>query len=131
MDKKFGITVKEFLTLSQDKQADWIKNNIPDYELNFYGDGYLGAFYPIEIDLKEFLDDRDAYGVASLISSQDPEVSNERIEEIDAGAELTEKEVQDLLNAIAEADVTAGSHTIALKFNYLTEAFMLTLLVIV
>ena len=105
MDKKFGITVKEFLTLSQDKQADWIKNNIPGYELNCYGDGYLGAFYPIEIDLKEFLDDRDAYGVASLISSQDPEVSNERIEEIDAGAELTEKEVKDLLNAIAEADV--------------------------
>ena len=105
MDKKFGITVKEFITLSQDKQADWIENNIPDYDMNCYGDGYLGAFYPIEIDLKEFLDDRDAYGVAGLISSQDPEVSDERIEQIDAGHELTEKELHNLLTAIAEADV--------------------------
>ena len=105
MNKKFGITVKEFIALSQDKQAEWIETKIPDYEMNCYGDGYLGAFYPIKIDLEEFLDDRDAYGVAGLISSQDPEVSDERIEQIDAGHELTEKELHNLLTAIAEADV--------------------------
>lgn len=105
MDKKFGITVKEFLTLSQDKQADWIGNNIPDYEMYCYGDGYLGAFYPLEIDLEEFLDDRDAYGVSGLISSQNPEISDERVRQIDDGAEITEKEKVNLLAAIAEADV--------------------------
>ena len=99
MDKKFGITVKEFLTLSQDKQADWIGNNIPDYEMYCYGDGYLGAFYPLEIDLEEFLDDRDAYGVSGLISSQNPEISDERVKQIDDGAEITEKEKENLLAA--------------------------------
>ena len=105
MNKKFGITVEEFLTFSEDKQLEWIGNNIPDYEMYCYGDGYLGAFYPLEIDLEEFLDDRDAYGVSGLISSQNPEISDERVKQIDDGAEITEKEKENLLAAIAEADV--------------------------
>ena len=54
MNKKFGISVEAFLTMSEDKQLEWIENNIPDYEMYCYGDGYLGAFYPLEIDLEEF-----------------------------------------------------------------------------
>ena len=44
--KKFGIKVQEFLSLSQEKQSEWIAANIPDYEALCYDDGYLGAFYP-------------------------------------------------------------------------------------
>ena len=70
-----------------------------------YGDGYLGAFYPLEIDLEEFNNDRDTYDVSGLISSQNPEISDERVKQIDDGAEITEKEKEYLLAAIAEEDV--------------------------
>ena len=103
--KKFGIKVQEFLNLSQEKQSEWIDINIPDYETLCYDDGYLGAFYPVDVvDIDEYLNDRDAYGVSGLISGQDPEIDESRIEEIDNGAELTKAETYQLYQAIAEDD---------------------------
>ena len=64
----------------------------------------MGAFYPIDIDIDEYLNDRDAYGVSGLISKQDPEIDESRIEEIDNGAELTKAETYQLYQAIAEDD---------------------------
>lgn len=106
MSKKiFGIKVKEFLNLAQEEQSEWVDINIPDYETLCYDDGYLGAFYPVDIvDIDEYLNDRDAYGVSGLISGQDPEIDESRIEEIDNGAELTKAETYQLYQAIAEDD---------------------------
>ena len=102
--KKFGIKVQEFLDLSQEKQSEWIESNIPEFEDYCYDKGYLGAFYPIDIDINEYLSDRDAYGVSGLISEQDPEIDHTRIEEIDNGAELTKAETYQLCKGIAEQD---------------------------
>ena len=55
-------------------------------------------------DINKYLNDRDAYGVSSLISEQDPELGSERIEEIDNGATLTKAETYQLCKGIAEQD---------------------------
>ena len=118
MSKKiFGTKVEEFLKLSQEKQSEWIETNIPDYETLCYDDGYLGAFYPVEIDFDEYLNNRDEYGVSGLISEQDPEIDESRIEEIDNGAELTKAETYQLYQAIAEADFDGwvGHHSFEIK----------------
>ena len=90
--EKHNIRVKEFLSLSNEAQFAWIEKNIPDYEIKLYGDGYLGAYYPRPIDWDEYLNNREDYGVSGLIASQAKEISHDRIEEIDEGALLTEKE---------------------------------------
>ena len=99
-----AIKVKDFLTLTQGEQARWIEANIPDYKSLCYDDRYLGAFYPCNIDLNEYLDNRDSYGVSGKIRSQNPNISEERIEQIDAGQDLTETELEHLKTAIAEDD---------------------------
>lgn len=103
-EKKFNLKVSDFLNLSQEDQAQWIETNIPDYETLCYDNGYLGAFYPCTIDLDEYLNDRDGYGVSSKIRSQNPDITEERIEQIDAGHDLTETELEHLKTAIAEDD---------------------------
>ena len=102
--KKFAQKIKNFLDLSQEKKAEWINNNIPDFEMYCHGDGYLGAFYPVDIDLSKYLSDRNEYGLSSLIVKQDPEIDNERIQEIDAGADLTKAETYFLCQSIAQND---------------------------
>ena len=93
MSKKvLDIKMKEFLNLSQEKQSEWIDTNIPDYEMKLYEDGYLEAWYPAELDWDEYLNNREDYGIADMLASQDPEINDERKEQIDAGAELTENE---------------------------------------
>ena len=106
MPKKiFGIKVKEFLNLSHQAQDSWIKKNIPGFEEHCYGKGYLGAFYPGDIELAEYLSNRNSHGVSSLISKQDPEIDKERIKKIDNGAELTKAETYLLCKGIAEQNL--------------------------
>ena len=102
--KKHNIRVREFISLSNEAQFAWIEKNIPDYESKLYGDGYLGSYYPRTLDWDEYLNNREDYGVSGLIASQAKEISYDRIEEIDEGALLTEKEKDHLLNAVAEND---------------------------
>ena len=105
MSKKiFGIKVQEFLNLSQEKQSEWVESNIPEFEEYCYDKGYLGAFYPVDIDIDEYLNNRETYGVSGLIAKQDPELRPDRIEEIDNGAELTKAETYQLCKGIAEQD---------------------------
>ena len=61
--------------------------------------------YPSEPDLNDFLNDPEDYGVSRLIASQNTEIREERLIEINAGAELTETERENLIAAIAEQDV--------------------------
>ena len=84
MNKKHGLKLQEFLEISQEKQFEWIEKNIPDYEIKLYGAGYLGAWYPAELDWDEYLNNREDYGISDMIASQDPEITNERKEKIDA-----------------------------------------------
>ena len=116
--KKFGIKVKEFLNLSQEKQSEWVDINIPDYGMKLLEDGYLGAWYPAELDWDEYLNNREDYGIADMIASQDPEITNERKEQIDAGAELTENEKLKLAMAVAENDVDMWltHHSLEIQF---------------
>ena len=102
--QKHDIRVREFLSLSNEAQLAWIEKNISDYDMKLYGDGYLGAYYPCSIDWDEYLENHEDYGVSGLISSQNENMSNDRIEEIDEGAPLTKKEKDHLANAIAEND---------------------------
>ena len=104
VNEKHNIKVKEFMALSQENQAQWIETNIPDYKTLYYDDGYLGAFYPCNIDLDEYLNNHDNYGVSGLIGSQDPDITEERLEQIHAGEDLTETELEHLKTAIVEAD---------------------------
>ena len=92
MNKKYGLKLQEFLNLSQEKQSEWVDINIPDYGIKLHEDGYLGAWYPAELDWDEYLNNREDYGIADVIAYQDPEITNERKAQIDAGAELTENE---------------------------------------
>jgi len=103
--KKYNFKINELLNLSYDEQFSWIETHIPDYDEKCYGDGYLGAFYPSGTDISDFLNDPEDYGVAGLIASQNSEISDVRLSEINAGAELTDTERENLLAAIAEEDV--------------------------
>ena len=104
-EKKYDFKINQLIELSKDAQFSWIETHVPDYDEKCYGDGYLGAFYPSEPDLSDFLDYPEDYGVSRLIVSQNSEISNERLSEIDAGAELTKTERENLIAAIAEEDV--------------------------
>ena len=97
--------INDLLNLSKVAQFSWIETHVPDYDEQCYGEGYLGAFYPSEPDLNDFLNDPEDYGVSRLISSQNAEISEARLSEINAGAKLTETERENLIAAIAEADV--------------------------
>ena len=77
-----------------------MRSNIPEFEEHCYDKGYLGAFYPVDIDIDEYLNDRETYGVSGLIAKQDPELRPDRIEEIDNGAELTKAETYQLCKGI-------------------------------
>ena len=105
LKKKYNFKTNKLLSLSEDEKFSWIETHIPDFDEQCYGEGYLGAFYPAEPDLSDFLDDPEDYGVSGLISSQNSEISTERLIEIDAGAELTKTERENLITAIAEEDV--------------------------
>lgn len=104
-NKKYSQNLKKFLKLSKEEQAEWIKNNIPSFEVHCYGEGYLGAFYPHQIDLNKYLKDRNAFGVSALIIKQDPYKEHKRIQEIDAGADLTKAETYYLCKSIAQNDL--------------------------
>jgi hypothetical protein len=95
----------EFLKLSVEDQAAWIEENIPEYETQLYGGGYLGCSYDLDEDkLDEYLENRDDYGVSGLIEDQLPDISAERINEIDEGAELANEELESLKLGISESD---------------------------
>ena len=117
--QKYSLKVKEFLALSKEKQSEWIETNIPEFEDYCYDKGYLGAFYPVDIDIDEYLNDRDAYGVSGLISGQDPEIDGSRIEEIDNGAELSKAETYQLYQAIAEDDFYGWLTHNSFEINFL------------
>ena len=93
---KYQISSVEFFSIGEKFQFKWIENNIPDYDDFLYGDGYLGASYEVKkIDLDEYLGDPENYGVSHLLSSQNSEYTEARLEEINKGAELSKSEVED------------------------------------
>jgi len=95
----------EFLKLSDEDQLAWIEANVPKYVEKLYGDNYLGCSYEIDEDtVDEYLEYREDYNVLGLIGKQLPNISDERIDEIDEGAELTDEELEVLRNGIAEND---------------------------
>ena len=97
----------EFLKLSVEDQQSWIEANVPTYVEKLYGDNYLGCSYEIDEDtVDEYLEYREDYNVLGLIGKQLPNISDERIDEIDEGAELTDEELEALRNGIAENDVS-------------------------
>ena len=105
LKKKYNFKTNELLSLSEDEKFSWIETHIPDFDEHCYGEGYLGAFYPSETDISDFLNDPEDYSVSGLIASQNSEISDVRLSEINAGAELTETERENLLAAIAKEDV--------------------------
>jgi len=101
-----SISQQEFLSLDLFDQEDWIAENIPNFEERLYGEGYLGCSYPIEkIDLKEYRDYAEDYGTADLIARQGTPMSDQRVDEIDAGEELTDEEIESLFATISEEDI--------------------------
>ena len=97
----------EFLKLSVEDQQSWIEANVPKYVEKLYGDNYLGCSYEIDEDtVDEYLEYREDYNVLGLIGKQLPNISDERIDKIDEGAELTDEEREALRNGIAENDVS-------------------------
>ena len=94
-----------FLKLTHDEQEAWIEANIPDYKVNLYGDNYLGCSYELDEDtLEDYIEYRDDYGLSGIVSSQLPNMTKERLEKIDDGANLTLEEVEALKVGIAEDD---------------------------
>ena len=70
----------EFLSKPNELQLQWIEENVPDWGVLLYGEGYLGCSYPTEnIDLNEYLSNRDDYGVSEMLLSQDSNIAEERI----------------------------------------------------
>ena len=94
-----------FLKFTHDEQEAWIEANIPDYKVNLYGDNYLGCSYELDEDtLEDYIEYRDDYGLSGIVSSQLPNMTTERLEKIDDGANLTLEEVEALKVGIAEDD---------------------------
>ena len=88
-DKSNLPTVEEFGSFSSEEQLKWIEQNIEDYEQLLFGDGYLGCSYPVEsIDLNEYLENRDEYGVSGFIAFNLTNISTVRQSEIDKGTKL-------------------------------------------
>ena len=95
----------EFLRLTLNNQTKWIERNIPEYEYNLYGENYLGCSYEIDEDiLEEYLDEREDYDTSGLIAKQMPEISEDRIDEIYEGADLSDEELESLKSGIADSD---------------------------
>ena len=110
----------EFLSKPNELQLQWIEENVPDWGVLLYGEGYLGCSYPIEnIDLDEYLANRYDYGVTEMLSSQDSEISQERLVEIDNGADLTTHEIEMFQRSIAEDDFGGwiGHHCFELELS--------------
>jgi len=110
----------EFLLKPNELQLQWIEENVPDWGVLLYGEGYLGCSYPTEnINLNEYLSNRDDYGVTEMLLSQDSNIAEERIEEIDSGADLTTHEIEMLQRSIAEDDFDGwiGHHCFELELS--------------
>ena len=96
---------QEFLQLNSDQQFKWIEQNIEEYEVSLYNDGYLGCSYPTEqIDLEEYENYPLDYDVSGLIKNQLATITPNRIDEIDEGAKLSDHEREALAISIAEED---------------------------
>ena len=96
---------QEFLQLNSDQQLDWIDQNIEEYEVLLYNDGYLGCSYPTEqIDLEEYEKYPLDYDTSGMIKNQLASITASRIDEIDEGTKLTDHEREALAISIAEED---------------------------
>ena len=63
----------------------------------------MGCSYPVEsIDLNEYLENRDDYGVSGLIAFNLTNISTVRQSEIDKGTKLNAEEISALQRAMAE-----------------------------
>ena len=97
--------IQDFLKLNSDHQLAWIDQNIEEYEVLLYNDGYLGCSYPTEqIDLEEYENYPMDYDVSGMIKNQLASITASRMEEIDEGAKLNDHEREALACAIAEED---------------------------
>ena len=97
--------IQDFLKLNSDQQLAWIDQNIEEYEVLLYNDGYLGCSYPTEqIDLEEYENYPMDYDVSGMIKNQLASITASRMEEIDKGAKLNGHEREALACAIAEED---------------------------
>jgi len=95
----------KFLWLTLNNQAAWIDRNVPEYEYNLYGENYLGCSYKIDEDIhQEYFDEREDYDTSGLIARQMSEISEDRIDEIYQGAELSDEELESLKAGIADSD---------------------------
>ena len=95
----------EFLRLDLAEQEAWIKAEEPHYNESLYGEGFLGSSYQINpFTLDDHLQAPEDYGVGGMISSQLAQTSDERIDEIEEGAALSNNELEALSRAIAEQD---------------------------
>ena len=102
-DKSNLPTVEEFGSFSSEEQLKWMEQNIEDYEQRLFSDGYLGCSFPVgSIDLDEYLEYRDDYGVSGLIASNPTSISTVPQSEIDEVAKLTTEEISALQSKIAE-----------------------------
>ena len=111
---------QEFLNLNSDQQLDWIEHNIKEYEVLLYSDGYVGCSYPTEqIDLQEYENYPQDYDVSSMIKNQLASITQNRIDEIDEGAKLTDNERKALARAIAEEDMDGwfGHHGFEIELD--------------
>ncbi|MDC0096656.1 hypothetical protein OAI58_10300 [Amylibacter sp.] len=95
----------KFFRLTLNNQEAWIEKNVSEYDYNLYGDNYLGCSYEIDEDIfQEYLDDRENIDTSGLIARQMPDISDDRINEIYEGAELTDVELESLKSGIADSD---------------------------
>ena len=96
---------QEFLQLNSVQQLDWIDQNIEEYEVLLYNDGYLGCSYPTEqINLEQYENYPLDYDTSGMIKNQLASITASRIDEIDEGAKLNDHEREALAISIAEED---------------------------
>ena len=95
----------DFLSWPIIKQEAWIEEHYPNFAENLFGTNYLGSSYTLnQSTLDEYLEYREDYGTSGMIAAQIETTSEERIQQIDAGLSLTQKETDALRKAIAEDD---------------------------
>ena len=117
MALKLDLQISELERYSPCEISDLVAEIYPDFTVEFAFAGYIGSSYPVdEIDIDEILMYRDDYDVSGKIMGQ-LDISEDRVIEIDDGADLTQSELDALIKAFAEGNPEdwIGYHILTLE----------------
>ena len=103
--RRYKPTLTQFQNLLTSDQFYWLSKRYTDYADLCFGDGYLGISYPInDAEVREYAEQPEEYGVVDILLDRGLTLSDKRVREILACSQLTQEELDIVIEAIAEND---------------------------